>query len=154
MTVSGVGVAKRQGLWAEIQRERTQRERNRQREVREFQRAEARGVREAAKAEREQKRQAAADDRERKKLYVEDRKAEAAAMAEDVRSRLAGLGGLLKAGVRDRPVVTFASLKRKGAYPPFDAGELGRAIASPRLGEVRSCAAVWPGEDVRPRGPL
>jgi hypothetical protein len=58
-------------------------------------------------------------------------------MAEDVRARVAELGGLLKAGIRDRPVVTFASLKRAGSYPAFDAGPLGRPADS---------AAVAPGE--------
>jgi hypothetical protein len=128
--VSGVGVAK-QGLWAELQRERAQRERIRQREFREFQQTQSRAAREAAKAERDGKRQAAADERERKKLYVEDRKAEAEDMAEDVRARLAELDGLLKAGVRDRPVLTFAALKRTDAYPAFDAGQLGRALPPP-----------------------
>jgi len=128
--VSGVGVAKH-GLWAELQRERAQRERIRQREFREFRQAESRAAREAAKAERDGKRQAAADERERKKLYVEDRKAEAEDMAEDVRARLAELDGLLKAGIRDRPVLTFAALKRTDAYPAFDAGQLGRALPPP-----------------------
>jgi restriction system protein len=139
--VSGVGVVKRQGLWAEIQRDRAQRERARQREFREFKQGQARAAREAAKAERDGKRQAAADDRERRKLYVEDRKAEAEDMAEDVRARLAELDGLLKAGVRDRPVITFASLKRNDGYPAFDAGHLGRALPPP----------LW--EDVAPAPP-
>jgi restriction system protein len=121
-------MAKRQGLWAEIQRERARHERLRQREFREFQRAEARTVREAAKAERDRKRQAATGERERKKLYVEDRKAEAAAMAEDVSGRLAELDGLLKAGIRDRPVVTFASLRRTDIYPAFVAGQFGEPL--------------------------
>ena len=124
-------MAKRQGLWAEIQRDRAQRERIRQREFREFQQAQTRAVREAAKAERDGKRQAAADERERKKLYIEDRKAEAAAMAEDVRARLAELDGLLKDGIHDRPVVTFASLKRNVTYPAFDAGRLGGPLPPP-----------------------
>jgi restriction system protein len=124
-------VAKRQGIWAEIQRERARQARNREQQFREFQRAEARAVREAAKAERHRKRQAATDERERKKLYVEDRKAEAAAMAEDVRARVAELGGLLKAGVRDHPVVTFATLRRTDTYPAFDAGPLGRPVPPP-----------------------
>ena len=127
----GVGVAKRQGLWAEIQQERARRERARQRESREFQRAQAQMVREAAKAERDGKRQAAASERERKKLYIEDRKAEAAAMAADVRARLAELDELLKAGIRDRPVVTFASLRRTDTYPPFDPGQLGEPLPAP-----------------------
>jgi restriction system protein len=130
--VAGVGVAKRQGLWAELQRERAQQERIRQREFREFHRAEARTVREAAKAERDRKRQAAASERERKKLYVEDRKAEAAAMAEDARARLAELDGLLTAGIRDRPVVTFAALRRTDIYPAFNAGRLGEPLPPPQ----------------------
>jgi restriction system protein len=124
-------VAKRQGIWAELQRERARQARQRQQQLREFQRAEARSFRDAAKAERERQRLAAGDERERKKLYVEHRKAEAAAMAEDVRARVAGLGGLLKAGIRDRPVVTFASLRRTDTYPAFDAGPLGRPAPPP-----------------------
>jgi restriction system protein len=124
-------MAKRQGLWAEIQQERARRERARQRESREFQRAQAQMVREAAKAERDGKRQAAASERERKKLYIEDRKAEAAAIAADVRARLAELDELLKAGIRDRPVVTFASLRRTETYLPFDPGQLGEPLPPP-----------------------
>ena len=114
-----------------LQRERARHERIRQREFREFHRSEARTVREAAKAERDRKRQAATGERERKKLYVEDRKAEAAAMAEDVRAGLAELDGLLKAGIRDRPVVTFASLRRTDDYPAFDPGQLGEPVPPP-----------------------
>ena len=131
MAVAGIGVAKRHGLWAEIQRERARQQRNRQREFHEFQRAETRAVREADKAERDRKRQTAADERERKRLYVEDRKAEAAAMAEDVQARLAELDGLLKAGIRDQPVVTFGSLRRTDTYPAFDAGQLAKPLPPP-----------------------
>jgi restriction system protein len=127
----GSGVAKRHGLWAEIQRERARQQRIRQRESREFQRAETQAAREADKAERDRKRQAAADERERKRLYIEDRKAEAAAMADDVRARLAELDGLLNAGIRDQPVVTFASLRRTDSHPAFDAGQLARRLPPP-----------------------
>jgi restriction system protein len=130
-------VAKRQGLWAEIQRERARQQRIRQWEYREIRRAEAL----AAKAERESKRRAAANERERKKLYVEDRKAEAAAMAEDVRARVAELDGLLKAGIRDRPLVTFPTLRRTDTYPPFDAGQLDQPSQMP----------IW--EDFAPEPP-
>ena len=88
-------------------------------------------VREAAKAERDGKRQAAASERERKKLYIEDRKAEAAAIAAYVSARLAELDELLRAGIRDRPVVTFASLRRTGDYPPFNPGLLGEPLPAP-----------------------
>ena len=135
-------MAKRQGLWAEIQQERARRERARQRESREFQRAQAQMVREAAKAERDGKRQAAASERERKKLYIEDRKAEAAAMAADVRARLAELDELLEAGIRYWPVVTFASLRRTDTYPPFY-----------RAGNLASHCLPRPGEDFAPAPP-
>ncbi len=131
MAVAGVGVAKRQGLWAEIQQERARQARNRERQFREFRQAEARAARDEAKADRDRKRQAASDERERKKLYVEDRKAEAAAMAEDVRACIAELDGLLKAGIRERPVVTFPSLRRTDAYPAFDAGHWGKQLPPP-----------------------
>ena len=124
-------MAKRQGIWAEIQRERARQARGRQQQFREFQRAEARAARDAAKAERNRQRQAVTDERERRKLYVEDRKAEAAAMAADVRARVAELNGLLKVGIRDRPVVTFASLRRTEIYQAFDAGRLGRPVPPP-----------------------
>ena len=123
-------MAKRQGIWAEIQRERARQARVRQQQFREFQRAEARTVREAAKAERDRQRQAAVDERERKQLYVEDRMAEAAAMAEDVRARLAELM-VCSGRLRDRPVVTFADLRRAGTYPAFDAGPLGKPVPAP-----------------------
>ena len=132
IAVSGVGVAKRPTIWADIQRERARQARVRQQQLREFQRAEARAAREAAKAERDRHRQAVGDEQERKKLYVEDRKAEAAAIGEDVRARLAELNGLLRAGLRDRPVVTFADLRQTATYPAFDAGPLGRPVPPPR----------------------
>ena len=125
-------MAKRQTIWADIQRERARQARVRLQQLREFQRAEARAAREAAKAERGRHRQAVADERERKQLYVEDRKAEAAGMAEDVRARLAELSGLLRAGLRDRPVVTFADLRQTATYPAFDPGPLGRPVPPPR----------------------
>jgi restriction system protein len=142
-------MAKRPGLWAEIQQERARRERARQRESREFQRAQAQMVRQAARAERDGKRQAAASERERRKLYIEDRKAEAAAMAADVRARLAELDELLKAGVRDRPVVTFPSLRRTDTYPPFDPGQLSEPLPAPGMGGFRPGTAVRDREDPR-----
>src|SRR5579863_5173788 len=132
IAVSGVGVAKRQAIWADIQRERARQARVRQQQFRESQRAEARAAREAAKAERDRQRQAVVDERERKQLYIEGRIAEAAAMAKDVAARLAELNGLLRAGLRDRPVVTFADLRQTATYPAFDAGPLGKPVPAPR----------------------
>src|SRR5215469_15690506 len=102
----------RPGTWAEIQRERARQVRARQQAYRESQQAQAQAAREAARAERDRRRHGAASEHERRQLYFEDRTAEAAAMAEGVRARLAELDGLLRAGIRDHPVVTFASLRR------------------------------------------
>jgi restriction system protein len=118
-------------MWAEIQRERARQVRDRHRRFREFQQAEARTARDAARAERARRRQAAVDERQRRELYTDNRRAEAAAMAESVRARLAELEGLLKAGLRDRPVVTFADLRRADSYPAFDAGRLGEPLPAP-----------------------
>ena len=52
-------------------------------------------------------------------------------MADDIRDRLAELDGLLKAGIRDQPVVTFASLRRTDTYPAFDAGRLAKRLLPP-----------------------
>ena len=120
-----------QEWWAEVQHERARQVRNRLQQSREFQRAQARAPRDAAKAERDRRRQAAVDERQRNELYIEDRRAEAAAMAEDARARFADLEGLLKAGLRDRPVVTFANLRRSGVYPAFDAGRLAEPLPAP-----------------------
>lgn len=131
IAVLGVEVATRREWWSELQRERARQARDRQQQFREFRRAQARAARDAATAERARKRQAAAGEWERRQLYVEGRRAEAAAMAEDVHARLADLEGLLRAGVRDRPAVTFASLRRVGTLPVFDADRLGQPPSPP-----------------------
>ena len=124
-------MAKRQEWWTELQQERAHQVRNRLQQSREFQRAQARAPRDAAKAERSRQRQAAVDERQRTELYIEDRRAEAVAMSEDARARFAELEGLLKAGIRDRPVVTFGNLRRNGAYPVFDVGRLAEPLPAP-----------------------
>jgi restriction system protein len=125
-------VAKRQAIWAELQRELARQAAARQQEFRDYRRAETRAVREAARARRDRRRQAAVDERARQQLYVDDRRAEAAGMAEDVRARVAELERLLRAGIRDRPVITFADLRRAGTYPAFDAGRFGPPLSPPQ----------------------
>jgi restriction system protein len=124
-------VATRREWWTEFQRSRAQQARDRQQQFREFQRVEAQAARDAATAERDRRWQAAVEGWERRQLYVEARRAEAAAMAADVRARLAELEGLLQAGVRDRPAVAFASLRRAGTFPVFDAGRLADPLPAP-----------------------
>jgi restriction system protein len=124
-------VARQQEVWAEALRERARQAREREHERRESRRAAARAARAADWAERDRKLMAA-DERVRKIFYIENRMAEAAAMAQDVRARLAELDGVLKAGLRDRPVLTFAALRRTDSFPAFDVGGLGRPLAPPQ----------------------
>jgi restriction system protein len=124
-------VARQQEVWAEAQRERARQARDREQERRESQRAEARAARAADWAERDRK-LLAADERVRRIFYIEDRMAEAAAMARDVRARLAELDGVLKAGLRDRPLLTFAALRRTDRFPAFDVGRLGAPLSPPQ----------------------
>ena len=124
-------MARQQEVWAEAQRERARQARDREQERRESERAAARAARAADWAERDRK-LLAADERVRKIFYIEDRMAEATAMARDVRARLAELDGVLKAGLRDRPVLTFASLRRTDSCPAFDVGRLGMPLTAPQ----------------------
>ena len=86
----------------------------------------ARARRDHEQATRATARQATADAKERKQLYAEARKAEAASMASELRDRIAELDSVLTAGIRQHPLVTFASLKHAPSHPPFDAGGLDR----------------------------
>ena len=122
-------MARSRGLWAELQREQARRQRQRQQSLRVEAQAAARARREYQQAAA---RQATTAANERKRLYLEARKAEAASMTSDLQARVAELDSVLSAGVRQRPLVTFASLKRAPSYPPFDAGGLERPLPAPR----------------------
>jgi restriction system protein len=125
-------VAKRQSLWAELQRERANRQRRERQQRLAVERWEAKQARDFEQAQRATKRQAAADERERKRLYVEDRKAEAAAMAADVQARIAELDSVLTDGLHQGPGVSFASLKHSVEIPSFDPGGLDQSAAEPQ----------------------
>jgi restriction system protein len=125
-----VNVAKT-GLWAEIQRERARQQRVREQEFRDFRRAQERAQREQVRAEKVAARKAVADLKEAKRLYLEDRKAEAEEMSGALQDRVTGLDGVLTAGIRTAPLITFRSLKRQETYPPFDAGPLGEPLPPP-----------------------
>jgi restriction system protein len=107
-------VAKKRGVWAELQRERANRQRLEQQARRAAEQAAVRTARTARQREqikRASARQAAASERERKRLYIADRKAEAEAMASDLRGRVAELDSVLSAGVCEQAGVSFVSLK-------------------------------------------
>lgn len=125
-------MARRGGMWAEMQRDRARRQRLEQQAYRARMQAAAKAERDRERAHRASVRQAAANERERKRLYVEERKAEAAEMTADLQARLAELDSILTAGVNDRSPVSFASLKRTIDMPPFDPGGLDRPIPVPQ----------------------
>lgn len=125
-------MAKKRSLWAELQRERANRQRLEQQAFRAFEREEAKAARDREQAQRATVRLAAANERERKRLYVEDRKAEAAAMAADVQARIAELDAVLTGGLHQQSGVSFASLKHMVNMPPFDPGGLDRPFSEPQ----------------------
>lgn len=122
-------MAKKQSLWAELQRDQVRRQRQRQQAMRMEARAAAQAGNESLKAAA---RQAAEDAKERKRLNLDARKAEAASMTSKLQSRIAELDSVLSTGLRERPLVTFASLKRAPSYPPFEADGLDRPLPPPR----------------------
>jgi len=127
-------VAKRRGLWAELQRDRAERQRRELQARRAAAQSAAKLAREHDLARRAARRQAAASERERKRLYVEDRKAEAAAMAADLQARVAELDSVLTAALQQRSVVSFAALKHQAEMPPFDPAGLDRPLPEPQWG--------------------
>jgi restriction system protein len=124
-------MARNRSLWAELQRERAHRLRQEQLALRREAQVAARARREYEQATRAAARQATADAKERKRLHAEARKAEAATMTSELQARVAQLDSMLTAGIRRRPLVTFASLKRSPSYLPFDAGGLDRPSPAP-----------------------
>jgi restriction system protein len=125
-------LTKRHSLWAELQRERANRQRLEQQARRAAERAHAKASRDREQAQRAAVRKAAASERERKRLYIEDRKAEAAAMVADLQACDAELESVLTTGLHQGPGVSFASLKHSVNMPPFDAGSLDKPIAEPQ----------------------
>jgi restriction system protein len=125
-------MARRQGIWAELQRERARQQRLQQQAQRAAQQAALGRMRQHEQAMRAAARQAATSERERKQLYTAERKAEAAAMTSEVQARVAGLNSLLAAGTSRPPGLSFASLKQALRLPGFDPGSLGVPIAEPR----------------------
>ena len=146
-------MAKNRGLWADLQRELARHQRQQQQALRMEAQVAARARRDYEQAARAAARQATADGKERKRLYSEARKAEAGSMAAERRDRITQLDSVLPAGIRQRPLVTFASPKHAPRYPPFDAGGPVRPFAADtRLGAVRSSSAERSGEVVGWRG--
>lgn len=124
-------MAKKRGLWAELQRELAHRQELQQQNLRMEAQLARQARREHEQAERTAKRQAVQDEKERRRLYAEDRKAEAADMTADLDIRIAELDSVLTAGIRKRPLVTFKDLKHDLAYPSFDPVGYDKPLPSP-----------------------
>jgi restriction system protein len=129
-------MAKRHGLWADLQRERARRQRLAQQLERANNQAVASARREIARSRREAAQRAAATERERKRLYVEQRQAEAEQLGAGLDTRVHELGALLVAGLRVGSGPSFESFKRTFQPPPFDPEGLDLPEADPDFADV------------------
>jgi restriction system protein len=129
-------MAKRHGLWADLQRERARRQRLAQQLERANNQVIARARREEARAEREAAQKAAATERERKRLHVEQRQAEAEQMAVELNARMRELDTLLTAGLAAGDGPSFGSFKRTFEAPPFDPQGLDEPGPDPDFADV------------------
>lgn len=124
-------MAKKRGLWAEIQRERALRAERDEQQRRAAVQAGVRAQREAEKRRRAQEREAAANEAERKRLLVEERKAEAAGMTADVETRIAELEAVLATGIAERVGISFDQMKQSLEMPHFDPAGLDEVAPAP-----------------------
>jgi hypothetical protein len=96
----------------------------------------------------------AAGLKEAKRLYLEERKAEAEEMSPTLQDRVTELDGILTAGIRTDPLVTFRSLKRKETYPLFALGRsANRSLRRYGSSSLLTSLADSPGEQARPGTP-
>ena len=124
-------MARRRGVWAELQHERALRKKAAEK----ARRAAAQQALQAQRMHKQQLRlrgrEAAATERERKRLYVEDRRAEAADLTAAVVEQVAELESVLRDGLSHAPDVSFEGLKLEFEAPPFDAGGLDQPLPAP-----------------------
>jgi restriction system protein len=94
-------------------------------------RAQAGARREAERARAAYLRAQAADDRERKRLYAESRAAEVAAQNDDLDADVAELQGLLELTLGVNDEISFGSLKKPAAVPPWRHAHLEQPEPAP-----------------------
>jgi hypothetical protein len=149
-------VARRRGLWVNLQSERAYWQRIDEQARRAAERREAKEARDRERARRDARRQAVADERERNRLYHEDCKAEAAAKTADLQIRIAELDSVLTAGLHEESGISFASFKRTVEIPrprrPHQPAEAPTATTVIRAAAVHvlalcSCWEPWPQRD-------
>lgn len=124
-------MARRRGVWAEIQRERALQLKRQQQAVRANDRALKQAVRDQQRAQREAERRAALNDKERKRLYIEERKTAAAELTAEIDARIAELDSVLVDGIDNRVDVSFESLKQDVEIQVFDPAGLEVPLPPP-----------------------
>ena len=94
-------------------------------------RAQTAARKEAERARTAYLRAQAADEKERKRLYAESRAAEVAAKNDDLEAEIAALQGLLAATFKVNDQISFSSLKKPAAVPPWRHPELEKPEPPP-----------------------
>lgn len=140
-------MARRTGIFVQMQREHARQQRDRQR-------AEAAYVRQQQQAHREALRTAAAErryaeqlvkadararveaEKQQKLAHLESQQALTAQYNADLTATVAELENLLAATLEVDDYVDFGSLKRKAVHPPFQPGKLAQAAARPVLERI------------------
>jgi restriction system protein len=94
-------------------------------------RAQTAARKEAERARTAYLRAQVADEKERKRLYAESRAAEVAAKNDDLEAEIAALQGLLAATFKVNDQISFSSLKKPAAVPPWRHPELEKPEPPP-----------------------
>lgn len=94
-------------------------------------RAQAAARREAERARAAYLRAQAADEKERKRLYAESRAAEVAAKNDDLEAEVTALQGVLAVTLKVNDQISFSSLKKPAAVPPWRHAQLEKPEPAP-----------------------
>jgi restriction system protein len=94
-------------------------------------RAQAAARREAERARTAYLRATAADEKQRKRLYAESRAAEVAARNDDLDAEITALQDLLAVTLKVNDRISFSSLKKPAAVPPWRGAQLERPEPPP-----------------------
>jgi restriction system protein len=135
-------MARRTGVFVQMQREAARRQRERQRAEAAYVRLQLQARREADRAHRESIRlseqRAKADaraqaeaDKQEKLAYVEARQADVSAQNADLAAAINDLEQLLSATLEIDDFIDFGALKRTAEYPRFNPGRLSHALQQP-----------------------
>jgi len=142
-------MARRTGIFVQMQREAARRQRERQRSEAAYVRQQLQARREADRTRRESMRlseqQAKADaraqaeaDKQEKRAYIDARQADVGAQNADLEAAVADLQQLLSATLEVDDFLDFRSLKKTAEHPRFNPGRLGHALQPPQPEQVQA----------------